>query len=124
MSKCVRHASPESARGDGAQPRVCLLPLMALIYYEVSGGPFGLEDAVGAAGSMLTILGLLVFPLVWCAPQALVASELIGMFPEDSGFVAWITHSFGRFLGFQEVLLGPLWHRSNPMPTPIRVLTA
>ena len=43
----------------GAEPQVpaerpertlTLFPLAALIFFEVSGGPFGVEDAVGAAG--------------------------------------------------------------------------
>ncbi|PNX69236.1 amino acid permease family protein, partial [Trifolium pratense] len=27
-------------------PKLTLLPLIALIFYEVSGGPFGVEDSV------------------------------------------------------------------------------
>eukprot|EP00667_Euglena_gracilis_P007208 EG_transcript_7277 len=105
----ARVSRADGGRSPPSDPvkRVSLLPLIALIYYEVSGGPFGLEDAVGAAGSMVTILALLVFPVLWGLPQALVAAELISMFPEDSGFVAWVTCAFGRFLGFQEGFL--LW---------------
>ena len=32
--------------------KVSLLPLVFLIFYEVSGGPFGVEDTVGAAGPL------------------------------------------------------------------------
>ena len=42
--------------------KVSLLPLVFLIFYEVSGGPFGIEDTVGAAGPLLALLGFLIFP--------------------------------------------------------------
>ena len=71
-----------------AKPKEQLLkvfPLMALIFYEVSGGPFGCEDAVGASTPAIAILGFLVFPLVWSVPEALITAEMSVMFPEDSG---------------------------------------
>lgn len=34
-----------------------LLPLVAIIFYEVSGGPFGIEDSVSSGGPLLAILG-------------------------------------------------------------------
>jgi hypothetical protein len=42
-----------------------LVPLVALIFYDVSGGPFGVEDAVSSAGALLTIVGFIVLPLCW-----------------------------------------------------------
>ncbi|KAI8466644.1 MAG: amino acid permease-domain-containing protein [Monoraphidium minutum] len=79
-----------------------LLPLIALIFFEVSGGPFGTEDAVAAAGPLLVIAGFIVFPLVWSVPEALITAELATAFPENSGYVAWVTAAFGPFWGFQE----------------------
>ena len=38
--------TPASARPHAR--RLTTIPLAALIFYEVSGGPFGVEDAVGA----------------------------------------------------------------------------
>ncbi|KAG2487400.1 hypothetical protein HYH03_013969 [Edaphochlamys debaryana] len=81
-----------------------LLPLVTLIFFEVSGGPFGTEDAVSAAGPLLTILGFLIFPLLWSVPEALITAELATAFPENSGYVAWVTAAFGPFWGFQEGL--------------------
>lgn len=79
-----------------------MLPLIALIFYDVSGGPFGIEDAVRAGGALLAILGFMVLPLVWSVPEALITSELATAFPENSGFVAWVTAAFGPWWGFQE----------------------
>lgn len=66
--------------------RLSLLPLAALIFYEVSGGPFGIEDAVGAGGPLLAILGFALLPLFWSVPEALVTAELATAFPEDAGY--------------------------------------
>ncbi|KAB1208490.1 hypothetical protein CJ030_MR7G022652 [Morella rubra] len=84
-------------------PKLTVLPLIALIFYEVSGGPFGVEDSVSAGGGpLLALLGFLIFPLVWSIPEALVTAELATTFPENGGYVVWISSAFGPFWGFQE----------------------
>ncbi|KAJ4840260.1 hypothetical protein Tsubulata_015423 [Turnera subulata] len=84
-------------------PKVTLFPLIALIFYEVSGGPFGVEDSVRAGGGpLLSLLGFLIFPLIWSVPEALVTAELATSFPENGGYVVWISSAFGPFWGFQE----------------------
>ena len=79
-----------------------LLPLVALIFYDVSGGPFGIEDAVSSGAPLLALIGFIVLPLAWSVPEALVTAELATTFPENSGFVAWVTAAFGPWWGFQE----------------------
>lgn len=84
-------------------PKLTLLPLIALIFYEVSGGPFGVEDSVKSGGGpLLSLLGFLIFPLFWSVPEALVTAELATSFPENGGYVLWISSAFGPFWGFQE----------------------
>lgn len=83
-------------------PKLGLLPLVALIFYEVSGGPFGVEDSVQAGGPLLAIIGFLVFPFIWSIPEALITAELATAFPENGGYVLWISAAFGDFWGFQE----------------------
>ncbi|PPD90649.1 hypothetical protein GOBAR_DD12388 [Gossypium barbadense] len=74
-------------------PKLTLLPLIALIFYEVSGGPFGIEDSVRAGGGpLLSLLGFM----------ALITAELATSFPENGGYVIWISSAFGPFWGFQE----------------------
>ncbi|GMH23716.1 hypothetical protein Nepgr_025559 [Nepenthes gracilis] len=85
------------------RPKLTLLPLIALIFYEVSGGPFGVEDSVRAGGGpLLSLLGFLLFPLFWSIPEALITAELATAFPENGGYVVWIASAFGPFWGFQE----------------------
>ncbi|MCL7047484.1 hypothetical protein MKW94_025421 [Papaver nudicaule] len=86
-----------------SSPKLTVLPLIALIFYEVSGGPFGVEDSVRAGGGpLLALLGFLIFPLIWSIPEALVTAELATSFPQNGGYVVWISAAFGPFWGFQE----------------------
>eukprot|EP00798_Chlamydomonas_sp_ICE-L_P028175 gene28175-31272_t len=89
----------------GRKKPLTMLPLVVLIFFEVSGGPFGTEDGVAAGGPLLCLLGYTILPLVWSLPEALVTAELATTFPENSGYVAWVTAAFGPFWGFQEGLL-------------------
>ncbi|EPS65620.1 hypothetical protein M569_09154, partial [Genlisea aurea] len=90
--------------GDPQNPtKLTILPLIALIFYEVSGGPFGVEDSVKSGGGPLpSLLGFLLFPFVWSIPEALITAELSTAFPENAGYVIWISAAFGRFWGFQQ----------------------
>ncbi|GAB2292140.1 hypothetical protein Dimus_026391 [Dionaea muscipula] len=84
-------------------PKLTFFPLIALIFYEVSGGPFGVEDSVrGGGGPLLALLGFLIFPLIWSIPEALITAELATAYPENGGYVVWISSAFGPFWGFQE----------------------
>lgn len=82
--------------------KVSVLPLVFLIFYEVSGGPFGVEDSVQAAGPLLALLGFLVFPIIWSVPEALITAELGTMFPVNGGYVVWVSSALGPFWGFQQ----------------------
>ncbi|CBI37465.3 unnamed protein product, partial [Vitis vinifera] len=82
--------------------KVSVLPLVFLIFYEVSGGPFGIEDSVGAAGPLLALLGFLIFPFIWSIPEALITAEMGTMFPENGGYVVWVSSALGPYWGFQQ----------------------
>lgn len=79
--------------------KLALIPLVFLIYFEVAGGPYGEESAVGAAGPLFAILGFLIFPFVWSIPEAVVTAELATTFPGNGGYVIWANHAFGPFWG-------------------------
>lgn len=84
------------------RPKLGILRLVALTFYDLSGGPFGVEDSVKAVGPLLALLGFPVFPFIWSIPEALVTAELATAFPENGGYVLWISAAFGPFWGFQE----------------------
>ncbi|MGD0497975.1 MAG: APC family permease [Bryobacteraceae bacterium] len=82
-----------------------LYPLIAATYFIVAGGPFGLEDIVAKSGYAGAIAILLVTPLIWSLPTALMVSELASALPEEGGYYVWVRRGMGRFWGFQEAWL-------------------
>jgi amino acid transporter len=88
-----------------APRKMTLLPLIAAIYFLVSGGPFGLEDIVSKSGYSGAILILLVTPVIWAVPTALMVSELSSALPDQGGYYVWVTRGMGSFWGFQEAWL-------------------
>ncbi|OAY52283.1 probable polyamine transporter At1g31830 [Manihot esculenta] len=94
--------------GEASSPRldeiqkVSIVPLIFLIFYEVSGGPFGVEDSVKAAGPLLALLGFFLFPFIWSIPEALITAEMSTMFPENGGYVVWVSSALGPYWGFQQ----------------------
>jgi len=71
----------------------------------VSGGPFGLEELIGNAGYAVSVLVLVIVPLLWSFPTALMVSELSSAIPRDGGYYVWVTRALGPFWGFQEAWL-------------------
>lgn len=69
----------------GPRQRLSPLALSVLVFYNVSGGPFGMERAVKSGGPLFAILGFIIFPLIWSIPEALVTAELGTAYPEPSG---------------------------------------
>lgn len=88
------------------QPRLYrglnLSALIALTFFCVAGGAYGMEDAVGAGGSLVVLLGIMILPWLWSLPTALMTAELSTAMPQDGGYVIWVERAFGRFWGFQE----------------------
>ncbi|MBI2554441.1 MAG: APC family permease [Candidatus Rokubacteria bacterium] len=78
-----------------------LLPIAAVIFFNVSGGPYGIEDAVSSFGPGLALLLLILTPLVWSLPVTLVMSELSSSLPDEGGYVTWVRRAFGPFWAFQ-----------------------
>jgi amino acid transporter len=80
--------------------------LATIIFFNVSGGPFGIEESVRSAGFLFSILGFLIFPFIWSIPESLITAELGSTYPEASGGVAWVENAFGNFAGWQAGYLG------------------
>src|SRR5215469_6409006 len=78
------------------------LPLIAATYFMVSGGPYGIEDILGGAGFARAIIILLVLPILWSLPTALMIGELASALPDDGGFYVWVRRALGPFWGYQE----------------------
>ena len=82
--------------------RLGLFALVCVIYFTVSGGAFGVEPLVGAVGPGLAVLLIVVTPLVWSLPMALMVAELATLLPEEGGYYVWVKESLGDFWAVQE----------------------
>ena len=78
------------------------LPLIAATYFMVSGGPYGIEDILGGAGFARAIVILLLLPILWSLPTALMIGELASTLPVEGGFYIWVRRALGPFWGYQE----------------------
>jgi len=78
-----------------------LVSLAAIVFFNVSGGPYGIEDVVPSFGPGLTLALLLLTPLVWSLPVSLVMAELASAMPDEGGYVTWVRRAFGGFWSFQ-----------------------
>jgi amino acid transporter len=86
-------------------PKLTLWPLVAATFFMVSGGTYGTEDIVHGAGYKLGILVLVLTPLLWSLPTALMVGELATALPADGGYYVWVRRAMGNFWGFQEAWL-------------------
>lgn len=93
-----RHVVEEQEE-QGRKSYLSTISLAILVFYNVSGGPFGIEQSVRSAGNFFALLGYIVMPFVWSVPEALVTAELGSAFPEASGAVAWVEEAFGKEAG-------------------------
>jgi amino acid transporter len=85
--------------------KVTVVPMIAATYFMVAGGPYGLEDIVQKTGYRATLLILLITPILWSIPTAMMVSELATAIPEEGGFYIWVRRGMGRFMGYQETWL-------------------
>lgn len=77
------------------------LAVVFILFFNVSGGAFTTETLVAATGPGLALLILLVVPVVWSVPEALIVGELASMMPEEGGYYRWVHRAFGPFWAFQ-----------------------
>lgn len=70
------------------------------VFCCVSGGPYGLEETIHAAGPGLGVVLILLVPIFWALPDALTTAELAPAIPEEGGYVIWVRRAMGPFWGF------------------------
>jgi amino acid transporter len=85
--------------------RLTLWPLVAATFFMVSGGTYGTEEIVHGAGYGRAILILMLTPILWSLPTALMIGELSSALPAEGGYYAWVRRAMGDFWGFQEAWL-------------------
>lgn len=79
---------------------VGLLPFAATLFFDVSGGPLGLEPLVGASGPGMALLLVLLVPFLYAIPSALMTAELCSAMPHNGGYYVWVKRAFGEGAAF------------------------
>lgn len=77
------------------------VPLVFILFFCTSGGPYTTETLIHSVGPGLGLLILLLVPLIWSLPEVLIIAELASMLPEEGGYYRWVDRAFGRFWAFQ-----------------------
>ncbi|GAA4103349.1 APC family permease [Mucilaginibacter panaciglaebae] len=78
------------------------IQLVAVIFFTVSGGPYGLEPLLDYAGQHGALLILLVTPMLWDVPAIFTVLELNSMMPITGGYYKWVKYALGTRWGFYE----------------------
>lgn len=90
--------TPIKPRDEGDHTyKLSAVALAVMVFYKVSGGPFGCEPTVRAAGPFYALVGFIVFPILWSIPEAFITAELGSAYPEPSGRTYYCTSSFYLF---------------------------
>ncbi|WP_328375872.1 APC family permease [Streptomyces sp. NBC_00440] len=88
-----------SAPGTGKRA-IGVLPLVGIFFFTVSGGPFGLEASISSAGPGMTLMMIILVPIIFGVPNALVAAELSAAIPVNGGYYYWTKLALGNFPAF------------------------
>jgi amino acid transporter len=75
--------------------------IIGIIFFSVSGGPYGLEDVVGSSGAGMALLLIVLTPIIYSLPISLMVAELATMMPVSGGYYQWVKEGMGPFWGFQ-----------------------
>jgi amino acid transporter len=81
--------------------KIGVIPLAAVIFFTVSGGPYGIEPLIGYAGNYAIPL-LMITPLLYDIPTILVVLELNSMMPVEGGYYEWVKRGLGLHWAFFE----------------------
>ena len=76
--------------------------VVALIFFNVSGGPLGSEGIISAAGPLIGLSSMVLFVVAFSVPQAMITAELSTAFPDNGGYSLWVKAAFGDFWAVQE----------------------
>lgn len=84
------------------QKKIRPIQLIAVIFFTVSGGPYGLEPLLDYAGQHGALLVLLITPMLWDVPAIFTVLELNSMMPVTGGYYKWVKYALGVRWGFYE----------------------
>ena len=74
--------------------------LVIIMFGMMCAGSFGVESMVGISGPGLGFLALIIVPIFWGIPIALISAELGAAYPEAGGSYVWAKRALGPFAAF------------------------
>jgi amino acid transporter len=80
--------------------KLALGGIVGIIFFSVSGGPYGLEDTIGESGAGMGLLLIIITPIIWSLPTALMVAEMATMMPVEGGYYYWGKTALGDLWGF------------------------
>ena len=72
------------------------------MFFTVSGGAYGLEDMISSVRARHGDPAVVVTPIIWSVPAALMVAELGTAMPIEGGFYQWVKAGLGQFWGYQD----------------------
>ena len=84
------------------QKSLRLFAVIAIVFFNVSGGPLGSEQVISSLGPLVGLGSMVLFALIYAVPQAMITAELSTAFPSNGGYSLWVQAAFGTFAGVQE----------------------
>jgi amino acid transporter len=85
-----------------AVKKIGIFGLAAIIFFTISGGPYGLEPLLSYCGSKASFLLLVLIPLLWDIPIICTVLELNSMMPVTGGYYEWVKQALGLRWAFYE----------------------
>jgi len=76
--------------------------LASVLFFTVSGGPYGLETVVASLNAGWAVCLIILAAVVWALPSAAMVSELSTTLPLEGGYYIWVKKTLGPFWGLQE----------------------
>ena len=92
----------QSAGRRASRTGLGVVSVLALVFFNVSGGPLGSETIISSAGPIAGLSAIGIFVAVFSLPQAMITAELSTAFPENGGYSLWVHAAFGDFWAVQE----------------------
>eukprot|EP00047_Mylnosiga_fluctuans_P008401 m.7106 g.7106 ORF g.7106 m.7106 type:complete len:548 (+) comp2165_c0_seq2:144-1787(+) len=78
---------------------VGVFSLLIIAFFWASGGIYGNEELLTCAPPATVFLGLIITPVIYSVPIALMTAELATALPLDGGLVAWVAEACGPTIG-------------------------
>nr|CCA19062.1 Amino AcidPolyamineOrganocation (APC) Family putati [Albugo laibachii Nc14] len=98
--QCENRTSEKPYSKSQSKRSITPITLGFIAYFAVAAGPFGVENAVRAAGALPVLIAVLILPITWGLPQALMTAELSSMIDENGGYVLWVRRGLGEYAGW------------------------